>query len=646
MTQRPRSSKKKEAAPLPEWRLNDSRELYGVDRWGAGFYGVNAKGNVAVHPRGKDGAGLDLYEFVRELQERDINLPVLIRFTDILQSRIRELNECFRAVIAQYKYTGRYCGVFPIKVNQHRQVVEDVLDAGEPYSHGLEAGTKPEVLLALAQSRDDSLIVCNGYKDREYVETALMGTKLGKKVFLVVEKLSELELIISTARRLGVQPLIGVRVKLHARGRGKWEGSGGDRSKFGLFVHELLEVVRVLRQEKMLDSFRLLHFHLGSQITDIRSIKEALRESTRVFVELVRMGVPLEYLDIGGGLAVDYDGSHTNFPSSSNYDMREYAADVVEAVQEACSKADVAEPNIISESGRAIVAHHSVLVFEILGSTDMCERLANLEVAEDAPEVLKNLLFVLKGLSGKNFQEAFHDALQYRDEGLTMFNLGMLTLEDRAQLESLFFTVCLRLNKIISTLDYIPDELEGLERFLCDTYFGNFSVFKSVPDHWAIKQHFPIMPLHRLLERPVKRGIIADITCDSDGKIDQFVDLRDVKETLELHALGPGEPYFLGVFLVGAYQEVLGDFHNLFGDTNVVHIKVHEDGGYEVDRHIQGDTVEEVMGYVGYDRRFIVDKFRQSLERAVRAGHITLQDSATFRRVFTEGLEGYTYLER
>ena len=641
-----RTAKKKDVAPLPEWSTGHAKDLYGIRRWGARYFHINDKGHVGVISDGKDGKRLDLYEFVNELCERDIQLPVLIRFTDILQARIHELNECFRATIKEYEYKGQYCGVFPIKVNQHRQVVEDVLQAGEAFKHGLEVGTKPELLLGISQSRDDSLIICNGYKDREYLEIALMARKAGKRIFIVIEKLTELSLALEVAKELNVQPLLGVRVKLHSRGKGKWEGSGGDRSKFGLFVYELLEVVKTLRAANMLDTFKLLHFHLGSQITDIRSIKRALRESSQIYVELRRLGVPLEFLDIGGGLAVDYDGSHTNFHSSSNYDMKEYSADVVEAIQEACEKGDVEQPNIISESGRAIVAHHSVLVFEILGSTELGKRLAKVKVAKDAPPVLTYLQEVLDELTMKNFQEAFHDAIQYREEGLTMFNLGILSLEQRAQLESIFFLICQRIHKLTQSLDYIPDELEGLERFMADTYFGNFSVFKSLPDHWAIRQHFPIMPIHRLKEKPTNRGIIADITCDSDGRIDQFIDLRDVRDTLELHTLKDGEPYYLGVFLVGAYQEVLGDFHNLFGDTNVVHIKMHDDGGYELERHISGDVVEEVLSYVGYERRKVVDSYRLFLERAVRAKHISLQESAKFKRRFVEGLDGYTYLER
>ncbi len=641
-----RTSKKKDVAHLPEWSTGHAKELYGIRRWGAGYFGINEKGNVCVTTRGKEGKKLDLFGFVNELRERDIQLPVLIRFTDILQSRIHDLHKCFSDVIEEYEYKGRYCGVFPIKVNQHRQVVEDVLSAGGDYSHGLEVGTKPELLLALSHSRDDSLIICNGYKDREYVEIALMARKVGKPIFIVIEKLSELFLALDVAEKLDVEPLLGMRVKLNSRGKGKWEGSGGDRSKFGLFVYELLEAIKILKSAKRLDAFKLLHFHLGSQITDIRSIKRALRESSQIYVELRRLGVPLEYMDIGGGLAVDYDGSHTNFHSSSNYDMKEYAADVVEAIQVACEKGEVDQPNIISESGRAIVAHHSVLVFEILGSTELGQGLTKIKVTKKSPLVLKYLQEVLDDLTMKNFQEAFHDAIQYRDEGLTMFNLGMLSLNHRAQLESLFFRICQRIYKMTKNLDYIPDELEGLERFMADTYFGNFSVFKSLPDHWAIRQHFPIMPIHRLKERPTNRGIIADITCDSDGRIDQFIDLRDVRDTLELHTLKEGEPYYLGVFLVGAYQEVLGDFHNLFGDTNVVHIKIHEDGGYELERHISGDVVEEVLSYVGYDRRYVVDSYRKFLERAVRAKRITLQESAKFRRKFVEGLDGYTYLER
>lgn len=640
-----RNYKRKEKPPLPEWTLNEARELYNVRRWGGGYFDVNAKGHVCVHPHGTPDTKLDILDLIEELSERGIDLPVQVRLTDILRHRVRDLNECFRAKIAEYQYGGQFFGVFPIKVNQHRQVIEEIVEAGRDYNYGLEAGTKPELLLAISQCPDDGLIICNGYKDDEYIETALRAARLGKKVFIVVEKLSEVPILIRYAKELDIVPNVGVRVKLHSRGRGKWEGSGGDRAKFGLFVFEILEMLRLLREAELIEGFKLLHFHLGSQITDIRQIKKALREGTRIYAELVRLGVPLQFMDVGGGLAVDYDGSHTNFASSSNYGMEEYAADVIEEIQKHCKDGGVPEPNVIAEAGRAMVAHHAFLLVEVLGAMDLLRRPKPMEIPPDAPPILQSLKEVAEGLTSKNHQETFHDALAYRDEGLQMFNLGLLNLEQRSMLEGLFYGVCQAIYKISSRMAYIPDELQGLEKFLADTYFANFSVFKSIPDHWAIRQLFPVMPVHRLRERPTHRGTIADLTCDSDGKIDQFINLRDVNETLELHPFSSDEPYYLGVFLTGAYQEVLGDFHNLFGDTNTVHISVLEDGSYEIDRFLPGDSVEEVLSYVGYDRGYLLDKVRIDLERSARAGKHSLQEAARFRKLFMRGLEGYTYLE-
>jgi len=638
-------STKKSKAPK-EWSIQDSRDLYNIRDWAMGFFDINAAGNVVVCPNKNREERLDLKVIVDELQERGILLPLIIRFSDILKTRLRELNECFRGAIKEWKFKGRYLSVFPIKVNQHREVLEEIITAGRHFGFGLEAGTKPELLLAISFMEDQKgLIVCNGYKDDDYIKAALMATKVGKKVILVVEKLTELPKIIAAAKKLKVRPSIGIRLKLTARGSGKWESSGGDTSKFGLFVFEVIKAVEILRKHKMLKCLNLIHFHLGSQVTSIQSIKNALTESSRIFVELHKMGVKIEYFDVGGGLAVDYDGSKTNFPSSSNYSMAEYASDVVYTIGEACAEVKSPCPTIISESGRSIVAPHSILVCEVLGVSEVGAPSVSVTLDKSTNPIVEELVECSKSVTRKNFQEVYHDILQIREEARSLFNLGYLSLEERAQFESLFYGTCRKIARVIEDLEYIPDEFEGLERFLADTYFCNFSVFKTLPDHWAVKQLFPILPLHRHKEKPTRQVTLADITCDSDGKVDQFIDLRDVNDFLPLHNFKESEPFYLAIFLMGAYQEVLGDFHNLFGDVNTVHISMLEDGHYNIDKLIHGDHVEEVLGYVDYDRAMLVNRFRKALEKSAREKKITLREAAAFLKSFERYLEGYTYLE-
>jgi arginine decarboxylase len=635
------------AQPTPSrlWTIQDAVDLYGIRNWGATYFGVNDRGNVAVHPDGPSGPAVDLKELVDELQRRGIGLPLLIRFNEILRSRIVELNEAFRRAIGEYGYSAPYKGVYPIKVNQHRYVVEEIVKAARPYHYGLEAGSKPELLAVMAMLDDpEALVVCNGYKDEEYVETALLASRLGRTIILVVEKPSELKLIHDVSRRTGIKPTIGIRAKLSTKGSGKWEASAGDRSKFGLSAGELLKAVDYLRSVDMLDSFQLLHFHLGSQISAIRSLKEALKEAGRYYVEIAKLGVPLQFLDVGGGLGVDYDGSQTNFPSSMNYTMQEYANDVVYGIKEQCDLGGVTHPTLLSESGRAVVAHHAVLVMDVLGVGEF-----DVQVPETLPEnshrIVRELHANWRELTRRNLLEAYHDAADDKDELLQLFTLGHLSLEQRVLAENIYWAICQKILRLAKEEKDFPEELDHLERTLSDTYFCNFSVFQSLPDSWAIEQLFPLMPIHRLAEEPTRRAVLADITCDSDGKIDRFIDKRDVKEVLELHPLGD-DPYYLGIFLVGAYQEILGDLHNLFGDTNDVQVTINGAGGYFVEHVLAGDTVNEVLSYVAYNKDDLVMRLRRSVENALREGRMTLEESKVLLRTYEAGLAGYTYLER
>ncbi len=629
-----------------KWTIADSSETYGIKAWGQGYFSINDQGNVTAHPRGVEAGQIDLKELVDEVTRRGIGLPLLIRFSDVLKSRIVELHEAFLRAISEYNYKGDYRGVYPIKVNQHRYVVEEICQFGRPYHYGLEAGSKPELLAVMALLDDEeALVICNGYKDEEYIETALMASKLGRKVIIVVEKYSELELISATAKKVGVRPRVGVRVKLASKGSGRWEASGGDRSKFGLSTREVVEAIKYMRDNDMLSCFELLHFHLGSQISAIRAVKNAMREAGRFYVECVKLGAPLKYFDAGGGLGVDYDGSQTNFASSMNYTLQEYANDIVFGLQEICDPAGVPNPIIVTESGRAVVAHHSMLVMNILGVGEFESGNIPEKLPDEASRVVRNLLDEYKEVSSKNVREAYHDALEYREEALSLFSLGSLSLTERVIAEDIFWAFCQKVLKIVREMREVPEEFEGLEKALSDTYFCNFSMFQSLPDIWAIDQLFPIMPIHRLTEEPGRRAVLADITCDSDGKIDHFIDRRDVKSVLELHPFVHGREYHLGVFLIGAYQEILGDLHNLFGNTNTVHVSLAPGGGYQIEHVVAGDTVTDVLKYVSYVREDLVARVRRFAELSVRSGRMTLDETRSLVRMYEDGLSGYTYLE-
>jgi arginine decarboxylase len=630
---------------IDKWQIQDAIETYGIRHWGKGYFGINKLGHVTVHPNKRSDQSIDLKDLIDQLQTRGIQLPILLRFTDILRHRVGEIHDAFRMAIKEFDYQGAYCCVYPIKVNQQRHVVEEILDFGRPFNFGLEAGSKPELLAVLAQTNGLATpIICNGFKDDEFIKMTLLARKIGKEVIPVVEKFTELEALVRYAQELNVRPVLGVRVKLASRGAGRWKFSAGFRSKFGLTITEVLEALDYLKQRDLADCLQLVHFHLGSQITNIRNIKSALTEAARVYVELARVGAGVRYLDVGGGLGIDYDGSQTDFESSVNYTLEEYANDVVFRIKSVCDDAGVAHPTIVSESGRAVVAYHSVLVFDVLGVSHFDRYQAPAAIPADAPQPITDLFSIYRDLSKKNFLESYHDAVQSVDEVLNLFNLGYLSVELRAVAEQLFWAVCGKLLRIVRELDYIPEELQGLESLLSDTYFCNFSIFQSMPDSWAVNQLFPIMPIHRLNQPPSRRAVLGDITCDSDGKIDQFIDLRDVRNTLELHPYN-GEPYYLGAFLLGAYQEILGDLHNLFGDTNAVHVSIDEDGGFNLDAVIKGDTVREVLNYVQYSSEELVACMRKDVERAVRSGKISLDESRQLLRFYESGLEGYTYLE-
>ena len=630
--------------PTEQWTTLDAAELYDVASWGKGYFSVGANGNLHVHPTKDPARSIDLKKLVDTLVLRGISLPILIRFGDILRHRLSEIYQAFESAIAEHGYQGQYCCVYPIKVNQQRQVIEELFQYGRRFRFGLEAGSKPELLAVLALADNQTPIICNGFKDDEYIEMVMLARKIGRHIIPVVEKYTELEMIAEHARRIGVRPAIGLRLKLATRGSGRWKSSGGYRSKFGLTVSEARRALGRLRELGMPDCLELLHFHLGSQITNIRFIKAAVIEAARIYVEMARAGAGLKYLDVGGGLGVDYDGSQTDFESSVNYTLQEYANDVVYHIQNVCDEAGVPHPTIISESGRALVAYHSLLVFNVLGVSGLGEEEAPTELPPDAEQPLVDLQETYNSLSVKNLLEAFHDAQQALDEALNLFSLGYLSLEQRCLAENYYWAICRRIQRLTHELEYLPEELEGLDAMLADTYFCNFSLFQSMPDSWAIRQLFPIMPIHRLNERPTRYAILGDISCDSDGKIDQFIDRRDVKRTLPLHPFN-GEPYYLGAFLLGAYQEILGDLHNLFGDTNAVHVSLGENGEVILDNVIKGDTVREVLEYVQFNSEVLLSQFRRDVEAALREGRIGYEESGRLLRFYEEGLYGYTYLE-
>ena len=630
--------------PSERWTTTEAAELYDIGAWGKGYFSVGENGHVLVHPVKDPFRHIDLKQLVDTLVLRGIQPPILIRFGEILEHRLGEIHEAFENAITEHGYQGAYTCVYPIKVNQQRHVVEEVFKHGRRYRDGLEAGSKPELLAVLAIADNETPIICNGFKDDEYIEMVMLASKIGRQIIPVVEKYTELDLIIKYSQRVGVRPKLGLRLKLASRGSGRWKSSGGYRSKFGLTVDEALQALEQMKQLGMEDSIELLHFHLGSQITNIRQIKAAVIEAARMYVGLKRVGAGLRYLDVGGGLGVDYDGSQTDFESSMNYSLQEYANDVVSHIQNICDVAEVPHPIIITESGRAITAYHSVMVFNVLGVSGFGE-VEPQAIGKDAEEPVKDLDQTFRSLSPKNLLESFHDAQQALDAALSLFSLGYLSLQQRRLAESLYWAICRRINKMAKELEYFPEDLEGLESMLSDTYFCNFSLFQSMPDSWAVKQLFPVMPIHRLDSEPPRQAVLGDISCDSDGKIDQFIDRRDVKKTLALHPFN-GDPYYLAAFLVGAYQEILGDMHNLLGDTNAVHVSLSESGEPILGAVIRGDTVSKVLDYVQFNAKTLLDDFRRDVESAVREGRIGYEESGKLLHFYEEGLGGYTYLEK
>ena len=630
---------------MRKWRIEDSAELYNINGWGLKYFSINDKGHVAVTPR-EGSASVDLKELMDELQVRDVTSPVLLRFPDILDNRIEKISKCFQQAADEYGYTAKNFIIYPIKVNQMRQVVEEIVSHGKKFNIGLEAGSKPELHAVLAINTDEnSLIICNGYKDENYVELALLAQKMGRRIFLVVEKLNELRLIADISKRLKIRPNIGIRIKLASSGSGKWEESGGDGSKFGLNSSELLEALDFLEKAKMTDCLKLIHFHIGNQITKIRRIKNALKEASQFYVQLQNMGFHVEFVDIGGGLGVDYDGTRSSSSESSmNYSIQEYVNDSVSALVDACAKNNLPQPNIITESGRSLTAHHSVLVFEVLETTSLPIWDEKEELGENPHELVDELYKIWDNMNQPRLLESWHDALQIREEALDLFGLGLLDLRTRAQIEQLFWSVAREVNEIASDMKHAPEELRKISKLLPDKYFCNFSLFQSLPDSWSIDQLFPIMPISRLDERPDRTATIQDITCDSDGKINNFISSHGANSHLAVHALNNKEPYYIGVFLVGAYQEILGDMHNLFGDTNAVHVSVYKDR-YEIDQVIDGETVAEVLDYVQFSPKKLVRSVETWVTSSMKAGIITPEEGREFLSNYRSGLYGYTYLE-
>jgi len=630
--------------PTP-WSIEDSAETYGINTWGAGYFRINSKGRISVTPHGQNGPQVDLLELTEDLKDRGIRTPILVRFPDIVKSRIRLLNSCFESAIKDCGYNGRYCGVYPIKVNQQKHLVREIVNNGKAYNLGLECGSKPELLVVLSlMNTEDGLIIANGFKDEEYIETALLSLKLGRNTIIVVDRYSELNIIINSAKKLNTKPRIGFRAKLESKGTGRWMDSSGARSKFGLTPAEIVSGIELLKKENMLDCLELLHFHIGSQISSIQAIKSSLKEGARFFAELWGLGARPRFIDVGGGLGVDYDGSGSS-DGSINYSEQEYANDVVSVIQSICDEQKIPHPSIITESGRSLVAHHSVLIYDVLGMNEVAK--SNLSQGQDPTDhkITKSLFEIYESLKLENIRESYHDSLQLKDEALQLFTLGYLTLTQRAKIENLLWAINTRIAKIANGSEDFSDILSTLHQDLSDTYFCNFSLFQSTPDTWAVQQLFPIMPIHRLNEEPRRKAVLVDLTCDSDGKLDKFISNDDeTKNTLEVHYLQPGTPYYLGAFLIGAYQEILGDLHNLFGDTDAVHISITE-AGYIVDDVVEGDSVSEVLSYVQYDRSSLVDSIRRAAETAIQRGSITKHEARLLLKHYEEGLAGYTYLE-
>ena len=630
---------------MKKWTIEDSQELYNISGWGTSYFGINGKGDVYVTPC-KDNTQIDLRDVMDELALRDVTPPVLLRFPDILDNRIEKTSSCFEKARKEYGFKAENFIIYPIKVNQMQPVVEEIISHGRKFNLGLEAGSKPELHAVIAvQCQSDSLIVCNGYKDQSYIELALLAQKMGKRIFIVVEKLNEIDLIARAAKKLNVKPNLGIRIKLASSGSGKWAESGGDASKFGLTSSELLQALETLDEKGLHDCLHLIHFHIGSQITKIRRIQTALNEAAQYYVNLRRMGYGVDFVDCGGGLGVDYDGTRSsNSESSVNYSIQEYVNDCVYTFVDAADKNGIPHPNIITESGRSLSAHHSVLVIDVLETASLPEMSEEFEAKETDHQLVKDLYDIWDNLDSRNMLEDWHDAEQISEEALELFSHGMVDLKTRAEIEAMYWSVCHEINSLAKNMKHVPDELRNMDKLLADKYFCNFSLFQSLPDSWAIDQLFPVMPIQRLNERPARNATLQDITCDSDGKMSNFVSMGRTSHVLPVHPLKKGEPYYLGVFLVGAYQEILGDMHNLFGDTNAVHISV-KDGGYHIDQIFDGETVEEVLEYVQYNPKKLVRQLEIWVTKSVKQGKISLEEGKEFLSNYRSGLYGYTYLE-
>ena len=629
------------------WDIPSAIALYNIDRWGSGYFTINRVGNIQVMPTQSQNRAIDLMEVIREARERNLTFPLVVRFQDLLRHRVETINRAFQSAISEANYQNVYKGVFPIKVNQLREVVEEIMDAGRPYAFGLEAGSKPELIAALALHRDpESLIICNGYKDPTFIQNALLGRKLGKQVIMVVEKLEEVRQIVQVSREMNVSPMIGLRVRLQARGSGKWATSGGENAKFGLSTADLVAGSNFLKSEGLADALRLVHFHVGSQVPDIGVIKRAVREGARFYAKLSKMGHPMQFLDVGGGLGVDYDGSRTAFDSSMNYTLQEYARDVVYNILDVCDSEKVPHPTIVSESGRAIVAHHSVLVVEAFGSIEKGPAELSLEMKENDPKLLQDIAETQRGLAKQNRLESLHDAQQIKEQAQSMFELGLLDLEIKAKIETIYWQIAQSVVELCRGMRYVPEEVKELETALGDQYLCNFSVFQSLPDHWALGQLFPIMPVHNLNQPPDRNGTLADITCDSDGKVGKFIDLQDVRETLPLHRIRSGEPYYLGFFLMGAYQDIMGDLHNLFGRVNEVHLFLDEDeeSGWYVEEIIEGSTVGSVLSMTQWDQNELIRLVKAQTDAAIKSDRLKPSEAMRLLAEYERGLKGYTYL--
>ena len=621
-------------------------QTYGIENWGAGYFGINSQGHLIVHPVESDPRSVDIKKLIDDLVARRVKLPVLLRFPQIFASQVRKMNQSFRAAMKEFEYKGEHLAVFPLKVNQRRQVIEAYLEEATKYNYGLEAGSKPELYAAIAlEQAAGSLLVCNGFKDDNFIDLAFVGTRVGKNVVIVIEKLNELGKVIDRSLATGVRPMLGIRVRLYTRGSGRWEKSGGEQSKFGLTTTELLQAIKLLRDAGMSEMLRVLHFHIGSQITQIKRVKAGVKEAARVYSKIRKMGIDVDHLNVGGGAGVDYDGSKTSFESSANYTLQEFANDVIYMIKSVCEEENVPEPNVITESGRILVAYHAVLVTNIIDEIETVQGIHNITMTDDEPPVINELFDLYKTMNAKNFLEYYHDALEHKEELFTLFDLGFISLEERAKGETLFWEVCDKANNYAKLSQFKSEEFDDLRKLLSAKYLCNFSVFRSVPDHWAIDQLFPIIPIHKLNVPPTDTATLVDITCDSDGVVDKFVDLHDVKEVLEVHDLKDREPYYLAMMLIGAYQEVMGNFHNLFGTTNEAHVIISDDGEYHISRIVPGSQVGDMLSFARYEKDFLQDGFRTLLNRQIKKGNLTEDDANCLFQEYESHYTGYTYLD-